>query len=326
MRVLSGIQPTGNLHIGNYFGMMRPCLDLQQQGETYLFIADFHALTQLPEPNDLRQRVMEVAIDFLACGLDPEKTVFFRHTDVPEVAELTWILGCLTPMGLMERCHSFKDKVSKGISPNLGLFSYPVLMAADILIYKSNLVPVGKDQKQHLEVTRDIAIRFNNRYGDVLVIPEELTQQEVAVIPGIDGQKMSKSYNNTIEIFGPEKGMRKKFMKIVTDSTPVDQPKDPDTCSVFALYKLFANSNEIEDMRHRYLQGGMGYGHAKQDLFEKYWEYFRPMRQRRDDLLHNKDYIKEVLQNGARKARDLAAATMSEVKAAVGIPTTQNLG
>ena len=319
MRVLSGIQPSGNLHIGNYFGMMKPCLELQEHGETYLFVADLHALTQQPDPNDLRQRVLEVAVDFLACGLDPKQTVFFKHTDVPEVTELTWILGCLTPMGLLERCHSFKDKTSKGISPNLGLFSYPVLMAADILIYKSNLVPVGKDQKQHLEVTRDIAFRFNHLYGDTLVIPEELTQQDVAVVPGIDGQKMSKSYNNTIEIFGPEKVIRKKIMKIVTDSTPVESPKNPDACNVFALYKLFADPNEVEEMRQRYVQGGFGYGQAKQELFEKYWEYFRPMRQRREELDRNPTYVQEILRKGAQQAREVAVETLSEVKKAIGI-------
>ena len=219
----------------------------------------------------------------------------------------------------MERCHSFKDKVAKGISSNLGLFSYPVLMASDILIYKSDLVPVGRDQKQHLEVTRDIATRFNSHYGDILIIPKELTQAAVSVIPGVDGQKMSKSYNNTIEIFGAEKAMRKKIMKIVTDSTPVEQPKNPDSCSIFALYTLFADVAEVEGMRRRYLEGGMGYGTAKQELFEKYWEYFRPMRQRRDELNRNLGYVQDILEKGAQQAKNLAAETLSQVRKAVGI-------
>ena len=319
MRVLSGIQPSGNLHIGNYFGMIKPCLELQNTGETYLFIADYHALTQLPDPKDLNARILEVAIDFLACGLDPEKTVFFRHTNVPEVTELAWIISCLTPMGLLERCHSFKDKIGKGMSPNVGLFSYPVLMAADILIYKSNLVPVGKDQKQHLEVTRDMAIRFNNRYGQILVIPEELTRDDVAIVPGTDGQKMSKSYDNIIPIFGQEKVLRKTIMKIVTDSTPVKEPKNPDTCNVFGLYTLFSSKIEINEMRQRYLQGGMGYGYAKQQLFDKYWEYFRPMRKKREELNHNLDHVTEILVKGAKQARAVATETMAEVKKAIGL-------
>lgn len=319
MRILSGIQPSGKLHIGNYFGMMKPSLELQKKGETYLFIADYHALTQLPNPVDLKQRTLDVAIDFLSCGLDPEETIFFRHSDVPEVTELAWIIGCLTPMGLLERCHSFKDKTSRGISPNLGLFSYPILMAADILLYKSELVPVGKDQKQHLEVTRDIAIRFNNQYGEILVVPKELTTDNTAVIPGIDGQKMSKSYNNTIEIFGEEKTIRKKFMKIVTDSEPVEAPKNPDTCNVFTLYKLFGSEDDVNEMRQRYLTGGMGYGYAKQELFENYWEYFRSMRQKRAELEQNLEEVEEILTAGAKQARAVAIETMAEVKEAVGL-------
>ena len=319
MRIISGIQPSGNLHIGNYFGMMRPCLELQDQGEMYLFIADYHALTQVPDPTSLNERITNVAIDFLACGLDPEKTVFFRHSDISEVTELAWIIGCVTPFGLIERCHSYKDKVGRGIVPNFGLFSYPVLMAADILLYKADLVPVGKDQKQHLEVTRDIALRFNNQYGDLLVIPKELTRQEVALVPGIDGQKMSKSYDNTIEIFGNEKLLRKKIMKIVTDSTPVDEPKNPDRCNVFALYKLVANKDEIRQLRERYMEGGMGYGHAKQDLFEKFWEFFRPMRKLRDELANNPDHIQKILERGSEQAKSVASENLREIKNAVGL-------
>ncbi len=299
--------------------MMRPCLELQKKGQAYLFIADYHALTQQPDPAELRARVLDVALDFLACGLDPEKAIFFRQSDIPEVTELTWILNCQTPVGLLERCHSYKDKISQGLTPNHGLFSYPVLMASDILIYKSTLVPVGKDQKQHLEVTRDIAIRFNNRYGKILTVPKEMIQENVAVVPGVDGEKMSKSYDNTIEIFDEEKALRKKVMKIVTDSTPVENPKDPDTCNVFALYKLFASDTETSDLRDRYLAGGMGYGEAKQALFEQCWEFFRPMREKREELSKNLDGVEDILVTGARKARKTAAETMAEVKTAVGL-------
>jgi tryptophanyl-tRNA synthetase len=319
MRILSGVQPSGVLHIGNYFGMMRPCLDLQGQGESYLFIADYHALTSAPQPAALRERITGVAVDFLACGLDPAQTVFFRQTGVPEVTELAWILSCITPMGLLERCHSYKDKVAQGIAANHGLFAYPVLMAADILIYQSTVVPVGKDQKQHLEVTRDIAIRFNNDFGPVLTIPEPRIREEVAVIPGLDGRKMSKSYDNTIEIFGEEKALRKKIMKIVTDATPMEAPKDPDKCLIFQLYTLFATPDELATMRQRYLAGGLGYGHAKQALFEIFWEYFRPMRARREELLKDLGHVQQVLLAGEAKARTAAAITMQAVRQVVGL-------
>jgi tryptophanyl-tRNA synthetase len=318
-RVLSGIQPSGTLHLGNYFGMMRPSVALQEQHECFYFIADYHALTTLPDPELLRRRVQSVAVDFLACGLDPERTTFFRQSDIPQVPELTWILSCLTPLGLLERCHSYKDKVARGITPNHGLFSYPVLMASDILVYGSNLVPVGKDQKQHLEVTRDLAIRFNNQYGDVLTVPEPMIQEDVAVIPGLDGQKMSKSYDNTIEIFGPEKALRKKFMKIVTDSTPMEDPKDPDSCNVFALYKLMASETEQEELRKRYRDGGMGYGHAKQALFEKYLDTFGDMRERQRELLDKPEWVEDILQAGAEKARQEARKTLERVREAVGL-------
>ncbi len=319
MRVLSGIQPSGIPHIGNYFGMMRPCIELQEKGEAFIFIADYHALTQTPDPQELRERVTGVALDFLAAGLDPEKAVFFRQSDIPEVTELTWILNCVTPVGLLERCHSYKDKLAKGITANHGLFSYPVLMACDILIYKSNVVPVGKDQKQHVEVTRDIAIKFNNLYGDVFVIPEEQIRESVAVVPGIDGEKMSKSYDNTIALFGSKKKMRKRFMSIVTDSTPLEDPKVPTDCNVVKLYKLFASEAEVAEMEANYRAGNYGYGHAKQALFEKFWEYFEPFRQKREELEKNLDYVEEVLQKGAEKARALASETMDEVRKAVGL-------
>lgn len=318
-RILSGVQSSGTLHIGNYFGMMRPSLALQEGNECFYFIADYHALTQLPEPALLRQRTFDVAVDFLACGLNPETTVFFRQSDVIEVQELTWILSCLTPVGLLERCHSYKDKLARGMEANHGLFAYPVLMAADILLYNSQLVPVGKDQKQHLEVTRDIAIRFNNRYGDILTVPDAMIQEDVAVIPGLDGQKMSKSYDNTIEIFGEGKPVRQKFMKIVTDSTPLEEPKNPDTCNVFALYKLMATDEEQAELRQRYLAGNMGYGHAKQALYEKYSEYFAPMRERRKQLIEKPQLVEDVLQDGAARARKVAQQTIQRVRQAVGL-------
>jgi tryptophanyl-tRNA synthetase len=318
-RILSGIQPSGTLHLGNYFGMMRPSIELQADSECFYFIADYHALTQTPDPAELSERVLGVAIDFLACGLDPERTVFFRQSDVPQVHELTWILSCLTPVGLLERCHSYKDKVARGIIPNHGLFSYPVLMAADILLYDSEVVPVGRDQKQHLEVTRDLAIRVNNRYGEILRIPEARIQEDVAVIPGTDGQKMSKSYGNTIDLFGKEKTIRQKIMRIVTDSTPLEAPKDPDACTVFALYKLLASPEDLAAMRERYLAGGMGYGEAKQALFEHCWEYFRPFRERRETLLNNLDEVERILRNGAGRAVAVAEQTMARVRRAVGL-------
>lgn len=321
-RILSGVQPSGTLHIGNYFGMMKPSLELQQKKNTecLYFIADYHAMTTCPKPDDLRARVFGVALDFLACGLDPEKTIFFRQSDVMEVQELTWILNTLCPVGLLERCHSYKDKLTKGFSPNAALFTYPSLMAADILLYHSNLVPVGKDQKQHLEVTRDLAIRFNNAYGDnALTIPEALIREEVAVVPGIDGQKMSKSYNNTIEIFGEEKKIRKKIMSIITDSTPMEAPKDPDKCQIFSLYKLFATQEQVLALRERYLAGGMGYGHAKQALFEIYWEFFRTAREKRAELENNPDYVLSVLKKGAEKAHVIAAKTMTDIRQKVGL-------
>ena len=318
-RVLSGVQSSGTLHIGNYFGMMRPALQMQEENECFYFIANYHALTQLPEPALFRQRTFDVAVDFLACGLEPAKTVFFRQSDVPEVQELSWILGCVTPVGLLERCHSYKDKLAHGQEANHGLFSYPVLMAADILLYDSHLVPVGKDQKQHLEVTRDIAIRFNNHYGETLVVPDPMIQEEVAVIPGLDGQKMSKSYNNTIEIFGEGKAVRQKFMRMVTDSTPMEDPKDPEKCNVFALYKLIATPEEIEELRRRYLAGGMGYGHAKQALYDKYTEYFAEMRERRKELVAKPELVEDVLLDGATRARKVARATLDRVRTAVGL-------
>ena len=321
-RILTGIQPSGILHIGNYFGAMRSAIELQNQnpGNTFLFIADLHSLTVNPDPADLRMRIQRLALDFLACGLDPEKTAFFRQSDINGVCELTWILNTITNLGMLERAHSYKDKIAKGFVPNNGLFSYPVLMAADILIYKSDLVPVGKDQKQHLEITRDLAIRFNQMYKkDVFTIPEPIISESVAVVPGTDGQKMSKSYNNTIELFGEEKAIRKKIMSIPTDSTPMEAPKDPDKCNIFALYKLFSTQEQIDALAAKYRAGNFGYGHAKQALFEAYMEFFAPMRKRREELLKDPGYIEEVLKKGAERANAVAARTMEKVRKTVGL-------
>ncbi len=319
MRILTGIQPSGVPHIGNYFGAMRQIINIQNRGETFIFIADFHSLTTSPEPEQLRKNVVELAMNYLACGVDPQKAILFRQSDVPEVCELMWILNNVTPVGFLERAHSYKDKLAKGFSPNNGLFSYPVLMAADILLYQSNLVPVGKDQKQHLEITRDLAIKFNNQFGKIFTIPDELIPDEVAIVPGLDGQKMSKSYNNTIPIFGKEKELRKLVMSIVTDCKGLEEPKDPENCNVVALYKLVASPEELSAMKERYLAGGYGYGHAKQALFEKLWSYFEPMRQRRAELEQNMDYVWEVLNQGAERARVEATRTMDAVRKAVGL-------
>ena len=319
MRVLSGIQPSGRLHIGNFFGAIRQHLKLQAEHDCFYFIADYHALTSNPSPADVAQHTLDVAMDYIALGLDTEKTVFWRQSEVPEVTELTWLLSCVTPMGLLQRCTSFKDKVAQGMSPNHGLFAYPVLQAADILIYNSNLVPVGADQKQHIEVTRDIAIRFNNAYGEILTVPKEYIIESVAVVPGTDGRKMSKSYGNTIEMFEPEKTVKKKIMRIVTDSTPVEEPKDPDKCNVFALLKLVASTDESADWENRYRSGGMGYSEAKKHLVELMMDYFKPFREKRTELENNIDYVREVLANGASRAKAVAAKTLVEVRKAVGL-------
>ena len=319
MRILSGIQPSGKLHIGNFFGAMRQHLQLQAEHDCFYFIADFHALTSNPAPDEVAGHTLDVAMDYIALGLDTEKTVFWRQSDVPEVTELTWLLSCVTPMGLLQRCTSYKDKVAQGLAPNHGLFAYPVLQAADILIYNSDLVPVGADQKQHIEVTRDIAIRFNNHYSEVFTVPKEHIIESVAVVPGIDGRKMSKSYGNTIEIFEPEDSVRKKIMKIVTDSTPVEDPKDPDKCNVFALLKLVASPEELADWESKYRTGGMGYGQAKKRLAELMIDYFKPFRQKRTELENNIDYVKEVLANGAERAKAVALETLEKARQAAGL-------
>jgi tryptophanyl-tRNA synthetase len=320
MRILSGIQPSGALHLGNYFGMMRPAIELQEKGEALYFIADYHSMTSLFDAAERRKNSLDVALDFLACGLDPTKAVFFKQSDVPEVTELSWILSTLTPMSLLEKGHSFKDKSAKGIPVNHGLFAYPVLMAADILIYDSNLVPVGRDQKQHVEMTRDIAIKFNEQYGQTFVIPEPQIRDEVAVVPGTDGQKMSKSYGNTIEIFGEEKAVRKKIMGIQMDSrTPAEPKPDADKNLAIQLLKLVAAPEVATDLENRLRAGGLGYGDLKKALFEQYWSYFAPARQRRAELAANLDHVNQVLADGAQKARTLAQGVLKRARRASGL-------
>ncbi len=319
MRILSGIQPSGSLHIGNYFGMMKKMIDYQQQGELFCFIANYHAMTTVSDGKALATGTLEAAANFLALGMDPEKSTFWVQSDVPEVQELTWFLSNFTPMGLLERCHSYKDKITKGIAANHGLFAYPVLMAADILMFNSDVVPVGKDQKQHVEVARDIAIKVNNRYGEIFTIPEAEIDADVATVPGLDGQKMSKSYGNTIDLFQDEKSLRKQIMRIVTDPTPVEDPKDPDNCNVFQIYRLFLSEEEQQQLRQRYLAGGLGYGEVKQELFETVRDYFTPFTQRRNALLEDKEQLRQTLAAGAQKARYAASKVLRKIRKKSGL-------
>jgi len=319
MRVLSGIQPSGDFHIGNYFGMMKPMLEYQETADLFVFIVNYHALTSVDDGATLSANTLNAAMDWLALGLDPEKCTFYVQSDIPEVTELTWILSNVTPMGLLERCHSYKDKTAKGIKPNHGLFAYPVLMAADILLYQAEIIPVGRDQIQHVEVTRDIAIKFNNTYGDTFVLPDYQVEETVAVVPGLDGQKMSKSYDNTIEIFISKKQLKTKVMRIVTDSTPVEEPKNPDTCNLFAICKLFYSKDELRDLRERYLKPGLKYADVKKDLVERISNYFAPFRERREELAANPDVVRKILRRGAEKARDIAAPTLKMTRERTGL-------
>ena len=319
-RILSGIKPTGAPHLGNYFGMMNPAIEWQDKGEAFYFIADYHALTSVHDPKALRENTRAVALDFLACGLDPAKAVLFRQSDVPEHTELAWLLSCHTPMPMLENCHAFKDHLARNKTPNHGLFAYPVLMAADILLYDSNVVPVGRDQKQHVEVTRDIAASMNRTYGEGLfVVPEASIIQQVATVIGLDGQKMSKSYGNTIGLFEEEKALRKKIMSIVTDSTPVESPKDPSGSSVIALYRLVSGEAEVAKMEADFRAGGTGYGDFKKRLFEAVWEFFRPLRQRRTELAADPSYVDAIVQSAGERARFVAVRTMERVRLAVGL-------
>ncbi len=319
MRILSGIQPSGVLHIGNYFGMMRPAIALQDEGEAFYFVADYHALTSLRDPKVLRENSRRVALDFLACGLNAERAALFLQSDVPQVTELAWILSTVTPMSRLELAHSYKDKIARGIAANAGLFTYPVLMAADILIYDSDVVPVGKDQKQHVEITRDIATRMNEAFGEIFKLPEPRIQTTTETVPGLDGQKMSKSYGNTIDIFGEEKETRKRIMSIVTDSTPVEAPKNPDESSIVQLFSLFATPEETAELRAQFQKGGTGYGDFKKQLFAKLWEFFAPMRARRAEILAQPDYVEDVLAQGAKRANEAANLVMARVRQAVGL-------
>ncbi len=318
-RILSGIKPTGSPHIGNYFGMMRQAIEWQDKGEAFYFIADYHALTTVFDPVKLREYVHGAALDFLACGLDPAKAVLFRQSDVPAHTELAWLLTCQTPMPMLENCHAYKDHLARARTPSHGIFAYPVLMAADILIYDSDVVPVGKDQKQHVEVTRDLANKMNALYGPIFKVPEASILAAVATIPGLDGQKMSKSYDNTIELFLEEKALRKKIMGIVTDSTTVEAPKDPTNSAIVALYRLFAPPAEVEKMEADFRAGGIGYGEFKKRLFAAIWEYFGPMRKRREELAADAGYVERVLTDGAERARATSDAVMTRVRRAVGL-------
>jgi tryptophanyl-tRNA synthetase len=319
MKILSGIQPSGQLHIGNYFGMMLPMIRNMEKGELYAFVVNLHALTSVHDKEKLAMGTLEAAADFIALGLDPDRCIFWVQGDVPEVTELTWILSTLTSMGLLERCHSYKDKVAKGIAPSHGLFSYPVLMAADILLYQAEIVPVGKDQKQHLEVARDIGIRFNHIFGETFVIPEPAIEESVATVPGIDGQKMSKSYGNTIPIFLEGKQLKKAVMAIQTDSTPVEEPKDPDACNLYNIFKLFAPADRLAEVRKLYVEGGAAYGYIKQELVDLIGDYFKEARERRTELLQDTESLRKILAQGAQKAREKAAPTLDLVRQRVGL-------
>ena len=317
-RVLSGIQPSGDLHLGNYFGMMSKMIEYQAKNELFCFIADLHALTVMPSPKTLSTNTFNAVCDFLALGLNPDKITFWVQSDVPEVTELAWILSSHAGVGLMDRSTTYKDKIARGIKPNMGLYSYPLLMAADILLFDSNIVPVGKDQKQHIEMARDIASKFNNIYGDILVIPEPDIAKETQLVPGIDGQKMSKSYNNTIPIFGTEKEIRKKFMSIVTDMSGVDEPKNKDT-PLFHLYCLFANKEEKENLKNKYDTPGLRYGDVKVELYEKMMDYFSPYRQKRTLLLSKPDDVTDILKMGAKKAKIISSEVLEKIKTVIGL-------
>jgi tryptophanyl-tRNA synthetase len=320
MKVLSGIQPTGRFHIGNYFGAIRQYIELQSNQQAFYFIADYHALTTVRDPDVLSGFVKHAALDLLALGLDPQRATLFRQSDVPEVTELTWILMTLTQMHLLDKCHAYKDKKDKGIAADAGLFTYPVLMASDILLYDSDIVPVGSDQIQHIEVTRDIAGRFNSTYKtDALKLPEAHVVESAAKVPGTDGEKMSKSYNNTIEMFETPKRFRKRFMSIKTDSTPVEDPKDPEQCAVFDLYRLFSNESQQAELAEKYRAGGMGYGEAKQSLFDAAMDYFGEAREKREALEKDPDTLEDILQAGAKQARDVAQPVLDRVRSACGL-------
>ena len=318
--ILSGIQPSGKLHIGNYFGAIRQHIAMQEEGEAFYFIANYHSLTSLNDGEQLRQNTFDVTLDYLALGLDPKKATFFAQSDVPQVTELAWILGTLTPVSLMEKGVSYKDKIAAGLKPNIGLFTYPILQAADILIYHSDIVPVGEDQKQNIEITRDLAGKFNHAFdGEFLKLPEEHIVKSVAVVPGIDGRKMSKSYDNTINIFAEGKALKKRVMAIQTNSTTLEDPKDPQSDNVFALIKLFADKEMQNEIAEKYRAGGYGYGHAKKELLAMIEDYFGEARERRKELVKDLDYVHDVLREGSKKARKRAEEVMEPIREVAGI-------
>ncbi|WP_457575370.1 tryptophan--tRNA ligase [Desulfomarina sp.] len=319
MKILSGIQPSGQLHIGNYFGMMETMISRMEESELYVFLVDLHALTSVHDRERLARGTLEAAADFLALGLDPDKCIFWVQSDVPEVCELTWVLSTLAPMGLIERCHSYKDKVAKGIVPSHGLFSYPVLMAADILLYQAEQVPVGKDQKQHLEVARDLAQKFNNEFGETFVIPEPAISEQTATVPGLDGQKMSKSYGNTIPIFLEGKQLKKRVMSIETDATPVDDPKDPDNCNLYKIMELFASPERMKEIHDLYVNGGAAYGYLKLELLDLLNDKFGEARRKKAEFLNDPETLRSILAKGAEKAREKAAVTLDLVRDRIGL-------
>ena len=318
LRVLSGIQPTGELHLGNYFGMMSRMIEYQNNSDLFCCIVNYHALTTIQDKNTLKNNTINAAIDFLALGMDPQKSTFWIQSDIPQVAELTWLLSNMTSVGLMERSTSYKDKIDKGLTPHMGLFSYPVLMAADILLYGSNVVPVGKDQKQHLEITRDIAIKFNNTYGEILIVPEPDIEEKTMLVPGVDGQKMSKSYGNTIPIFADDNKLKKIVMSIVTDSAGIDDPKDKDT-PLYKLYSLFLNNDEKKILSDRYDTPGLRYGDIKKELLEKIYEHFSPYKKKREYLFNNLDEVYDILNQGRKKANVVASEYINKTRKAMGI-------
>ena len=325
MRVLTGIQPSGDLHIGNYFGSIKQMVEAQKDSDTFAFIANYHAMSSGNGGEKLAELTMQTAIDFLALGIDPKKSTFWVQSDVKEVLELYWILSAFTPMGLLERAHSYKDKTAKGISANHSLFSYPVLMAADILLFDSQIVPVGKDQIQHVEIARDVAIKFNNEYGDILTIPEFRVQDDVATVPGTDGQKMSKSYGNIVNIFGEQKAQLKTIKKIVTENTPLEEPKEYENCNVYNMAKLFLNEDECRELQQRYERGGEGHGHFKLYLHDIIWEYFKPYREKREYYINHKDEVREILKDGANKAKESAMPVIEKVRSVTGIDYCSNI-
>ncbi|PAW77075.1 MAG: tryptophan--tRNA ligase [Verrucomicrobia bacterium Tous-C9LFEB] len=319
MRIFTGVKPSGHLQIGNYFGAIKPALDLQNQGEGIYFIADYHALTTVQNADEFRSYIEEVELGWLACGLDPKKSIFFRQSAIPEVNELAWLLSTLTPMGLLERCHAYKDAVSNGFAASHGLFAYPVLMAADILLYQADVVPVGKDQKQHVEVTRDLAMKFNEKFGTVFTLPEPRISEDVATIIGIDGRKMSKSYDNTLQMFGDEKLFQKRVMSIKTDSTPVEAPKPVEGSTLVELYKLVATPEELAEFKADLQRGGRGYGDYKKQLLEKLKTCFAPIRERYFDLKSRPDDVRDIMQDGTKRARAIAQKTLDAARHAVGL-------